>query len=304
MAKLNMINSRSFFSHEAFKSFYALTKPRVCALIVFTAIIGMFLATPGMVPLDILFFSSIGIAFVSGAAAAFNCLIEEKIDAKMARTRGRPLPLGQVSQKETIVFSVLLGGLGLLMLYFFVNSLTMWLTLVTFFAYAVIYTIFLKPATPMNIVIGGASGAMPPLLGWAAVTNQVTPEALILFLIIFCWTPPHFWALALYRRKEYEKVGMPMLPVTHGEKYTRLQIVLYTIILVIVTMMPFSVGMSGLIYIIFATLLNAYFLYYTVMLYRQYSDKLSMKIFRYSIWYLGLIFLAFLVDHYFKFKFI
>jgi len=293
MAKLNMINSRSFFSHEAFKSFYALTKPRVCALIVFTAIIGMFLATPGMVPLDILFFSSIGIAFVSGAAAAFNCLIEEKIDAKMARTRGRPLPLGQVSQKETIIFSVLLGGLGLLMLYFFVNSLTMWLTLVTFFAYAVIYTIFLKPATPMNIVIGGASGAMPPVLGWAAVTNQVTPEALILFLIIFCWTPPHFWALALYRRKEYEKVGMPMLPVTHGEKYTRLQIVLYTIILVIVTMMPFSVGMSGLIYIIFATLLNAYFLYYTVMLYRQYSDKLSMKIFRYSIWYLGLIFLAF-----------
>jgi protoheme IX farnesyltransferase len=304
MAKLNMMNSRSFFSHEAFKSFYALTKPRVCALIVFTAIIGMFLATPGMVPLDILFFSSIGIAFVSGAAAAFNCLIEEKIDAKMARTRGRPLPLGQVSQKETIVFSVLLGCLGLLMLYFFVNSLTMWLTLVTFFAYAVIYTIFLKPATPMNIVIGGASGAMPPVLGWAAVTNQVTPEALILFLIIFCWTPPHFWALALYRRKEYEKVGMPMLPVTHGEKYTRLQIVLYTIILVIVTMMPFSVGMSGLIYIIFATLLNAYFLYYTVMLYRQYSDKLSMKIFRYSIWYLGLIFLAFLVDHYFKFKFI
>ena len=304
MAKLNMINSRSFFSHEAFKSFYALTKPRVCALIVFTAIIGMFLASPGMVPLDILFFSSIGIAFVSGAAAAFNCLIEEKIDAKMARTRGRPLPLGQVSQKETIVFSVLLGCLGLLMLYFFVNSLTMWLTLVTFFAYAVIYTIFLKPATPMNIVIGGASGAMPPVLGWAAVTNQVTPEALILFLIIFCWTPPHFWALALYRRKEYEKVGMPMLPVTHGEKYTRLQIVLYTIILVIVTMMPFSVGMSGLIYIIFATLLNAYFLYYTVMLYRQYSDKLSMKIFRYSIWYLGLIFLAFLVDHYFKFKFI
>jgi heme o synthase len=302
--KLNIINSRSFFSLEAFKSFYALTKPRVCALIVFTAIIGMFLATPGMVPLDILFFSSIGIAFVSGAAAAFNCLIEEKIDAKMARTRGRPLPLGQVSQKETVIFSVLLGGFGLLILYFFVNSLTMWLTLATFFAYAVIYTIFLKPATPMNIVIGGASGAMPPLLGWAAVTNQVTPEALILFLIIFCWSPPHFWALALYRRKEYEKVGMPMLPVTHGEKYTRLQIVLYTIILVIVTMMPFSVGMSGLIYIIFATLLNAYFLYYTVMLYRQYSDKLSMKIFRYSIWYLGLIFLAFLVDHYFKFKFI
>ena len=304
MAKLNMINSRSFFSHEAFKSFYALTKPRVCALIVFTAIIGMFLATPGMVPLDILFFSSIGIAFVSGAAAAFNCLIEEKIDAKMARTRGRPLPLGQVSQKETIVFSVLLGGLGLLMLYFFVNSLTMWLTLVTFFAYAVIYTIFLKPATPMNIVIGGASGAMPPVLGWAAVNNYVSPESIILFLIIFCWTPPHFWALALYRRKEYEKVGMPMLPVTHGEKYTLLQIVLYTVILTIVTMMPFSVGMTGIIYLVFATILNGIFLYYVVMLYRQYSDKLSKKIFKYSILYLGLIFLALLIYHYFKFKFI
>jgi len=214
------------------------------------------------------------------------------------------LPLGQVSQVETIIFSTVLGGLGLALLFFFINPLTMWLTLITFFAYAVIYTVFLKPATPMNIVIGGASGAMPPVLGWAAVTNQVNPEALILFLIIFCWTPPHFWALALYRRKEYEKVGMPMLPVTHGEKYTRLQIVLYTIILIIVTMMPFSVGMAGLIYIGFATILNAYFLFYTVMLYREYSDKLSMKIFRYSIWYLGLIFLAFLIDHYFKFKFI
>ena len=245
MAKLGTTNMRPLLSLDALKSFYALTKPRVCALIVFTAIIGMFLATPGMVPVDILFFASIGIAFVSGAAAAFNCLIEEKIDAMMARTRGRPLPLGQVSQRETIIFSSLLGGLGLYLLYVFVNPLTAWLTLLTFFAYAVIYTVFLKPATPMNIVIGGASGAMPPVLGWAAVTNQVTPESLILFLIIFCWTPPHFWALALYRRKEYEKVGMPMLPVTHGEKYTRLQIVLYTIILVIVTMMPFSVGMAS-----------------------------------------------------------
>jgi protoheme IX farnesyltransferase len=231
-------------------------------------------------------------------------LIEEKIDALMARTRGRPLPLGQVSQKETIVFSSILGGIGLSLLFFFVNPLTMWLTLLTFLGYAIIYTVFLKPATPMNIVIGGASGAMPPVLGWAAVSNQVSPEALILFLIIFCWTPPHFWALALYRRKEYEKVGMPMLPVTHGEKYTRLQIVLYTIILIAVTMMPFSIGMTGLIYTIFATVLNAYFLYLTVLLYRNYSDKLSVKIFRYSILYLGLIFLAFLLDHYFKFNFI
>jgi protoheme IX farnesyltransferase len=303
MPKLMLLN-KSLFNQAAFKSFFALTKPRVCALIVFTAIIGMFLATPGMVPYDILVFASIGIAFVSGAAAAFNCLIEEKIDALMARTRGRPLPLGQVSQKETIIFSSVLGGIGLFLLFFFVNPLTMWLTLLTFLGYAIIYTIFLKPATPMNIVIGGASGAMPPVLGWAAVANQVGPEALILFLIIFCWTPPHFWALALYRRKEYEKVGMPMLPVTHGEKYTRLQIVLYTIILIAVTMMPFSIGMTGLIYTIITTVLNAYFLYLTVLLYRNYSDKLSVKIFRYSILYLGLIFLAFLLDHYFKFNFI
>ncbi len=286
------------------KSFYQLCKPRVTALIVFTAIIGMFLATPIMVPLDILFSASIGIAFVCGAAAAFNCLIEEKIDSIMARTRGRPLPTGQLNQQETIVFSTLLGGIGLLILYIFVNPLTMWLTLATFFAYAVIYTVFLKPATPMNIVIGGASGAMPPVLGWAAVNNYVSPESIILFLIIFCWTPPHFWALALYRRKEYEKVGMPMLPVTHGEKYTLLQIVLYTVILTIVTMMPFSVGMTGIIYLVFATILNGIFLYYVVMLYRQYSDKLSKKIFKYSILYLGLIFLALLIDHYFKFKFI
>jgi len=256
------------------------------------------------VPIDILIASSIGIAFVSGAAAAFNCLIEEKIDALMARTRGRPLPTGQVSQKETVIFSSALGGVGLVILFYLVNPLTMWLTLITFVAYAVIYTIFLKPATPMNIVIGGASGAMPPILGWAAVNNHVAPEAIILFLIIFCWTPPHFWALALYRREEYAKAGMPMLPVTHGEQFTLLQIVLYTIILVIVTMMPFSVGMTGLIYLVIATILNAIFLYYVVVLYRNYSDKLSMKIFRYSILYLGLIFTALLIDHYFKFKFI
>ena len=295
---------KNYNSYDSLKSFFALCKPRVTALIVFTAIIGMFLATPGMVPIEILLAASIGIGFVSGAAAAFNCLIEEKIDAAMARTRGRPLPAGKVSQKETLVFSSVLGGLGLLILFYFVNFLTMWLTLATFFAYAVIYTIFLNPATPMNIVIGGASGAMPPVLGWAAVNNSVSPEALILFLIIFCWTPPHFWVLALYRREEYAKVDMPMLPVSHGEKFTLLHILLYTIILIIVTLMPFSVGMTGLIYLVIATVLNAYFLYYVVMLYRNYSDKLSMKIFRYSIWYLGLIFSAFLIDHYFKYQFI
>ena len=298
---IKTIPIKSYCSIENLKSFFALCKPRVNALIVFTAVIGMFLSTPGMVPLNVLISAILGIGFVSGAAAAFNCLIEEKIDARMARTRGRPLPMGKVSQQETIFFASLLGGLGLFILFYFVNFLTMWLTALTFFAYAVIYTIFLKPATPMNIVIGGASGAMPPVLGWAAVNNSLSPEAWILFLIIFCWTPPHFWALALYRRVEYAKVGMPMLPVTHGEKFTLLHIVLYTIILAIVTMMPFSIGMTGLIYLFFATILNAIFLYYVVMLYRNYSDKLSMKIFRYSILYLGLIFTAFLIDHYFKF---
>jgi len=301
---IKTITIKSYCSLENLKAFFALCKPRVNALIVFTAVIGMFLATPGMVPIDLLISAIIGIGFVSGAAAAFNCLIEEKIDARMARTRGRPLPMGKVSQQETMFFASVLGGLGLLILFYFVNFLTMWLTAVTFFAYAVIYTIFLKPATPMNIVIGGASGAMPPVLGWAAVNNALSPEAWILFLIIFCWTPPHFWALALYRREEYAKVDMPMLPVTHGEKFTLLHIVLYTIILVIVTMMPFSIGMTGLIYLLFATILNAIFLYYVVMLYRNYSDKLSMKIFRYSIVYLGMIFTAFLIDHYFKFIFI
>ena len=301
---IKTIPIKSYCSIENLKSFFALCKPRVNALIVFTAVIGMFLSTPGMVPLNVLISAILGIGFVSGAAAAFNCLIEEKIDARMARTRGRPLPTGKVSQQETILFASVLGGLGLFILFYFVNFLTMWLTALTFFAYAVIYTIFLKPATPMNIVIGGASGAMPPVLGWAAVNNSLSPEAWILFLIIFCWTPPHFWALALYRRVEYAKVGMPMLPVTHGEKFTLLHIVLYTIILVIVTMMPFSIGMTGLIYLLFATILNAIFLYYVVMLYRNYSDKLSMKIFRYSILYLGLIFTAFLIDHYFKFIFV
>jgi len=301
---IKTIPIKSYCSIENLKSFFALCKPRVNALIVFTAVIGMFLSTPGMVPLSVLISTILGIGFVSGAAAAFNCLIEEKIDARMARTRGRPLPMGKVSQQETIFFASFLGALGLFILFYFVNFLTMWLTALTFFAYAVIYTIFLKPATPMNIVIGGASGAMPPVLGWAAVNNSLSPEAWILFLIIFCWTPPHFWALALYRRVEYAKVGMPMLPVTHGEKFTLLHIVLYTIILAIVTMMPFSIGMTGLIYLFFATILNAIFLYYVVMLYRNYSDKLSMKIFRYSILYLGLIFTAFLIDHYFKFIFV
>lgn len=297
-------NNEFQINAEKIKNFLTLCKLRVNSLIVFTAVIGMFLSTPGMVPWDILFSGIIGIGFVAAAAAAFNCLIEESIDTKMARTRARPLGTGKISQQETLVLASILGLVGLAVLFFFVNFLTMWLTLITFFAYAAIYTVFLKPATPMNIVIGGASGAMPPVLGWAAVNNQLAPEAWILFLIIFCWTPPHFWALALYRREEYAKVGIPMLPVTHGEKFTLLHIILYTIILSIVTLMPFSVGMSGLIYLFFATTLNAIFLYYVVVLYRNYSDKLSKKVFNYSILYLSLIFAAFLVDHYYKFIFV
>ena len=285
----------------SFKSFFSLCKPRVTSLIVFTAIIGMFLATPGMVPLQLLIATTIGIAFASGAAAAFNCLIEHKIDAIMARTRGRALPTGQVSSMQTMLFASLLGGSGLAILYFYVNPLTMWLTLATFVGYAVIYTVFLKPATPMNIVIGGASGAMPPILGWAAVNNAVAPESLIMFLIIFAWTPPHFWALALYRREEYAKVGMPMLPVTHGEAFTLLHILLYTIILVAVTMMPYGMGMSGLIYLVSAIILDAIFMAYVIGLYRKYSDDLAKRTFKYSILYLTLLFAALLVDHYWFF---
>jgi protoheme IX farnesyltransferase len=287
-------------SHE-FLKFFPLCKPRVTALIVFTAMIGMFLATPNMVPLGLLLAATLGIGMASGAAAAFNCLIEQKIDARMARTRGRPLPTGQVTSGQTVIFATLLGGAGLAILYFLVNPLTMWLTLATFLGYAVIYTVFLKPATPLNIVIGGASGAMPPILGWAAVNNVVGPEALILFLIIFAWTPPHFWALALYRRKEYEKVGMPMLPVTHGEEFTRLHILLYTIILFGVALMPFGYGMSGLIYLAASLLLNTVFMIYAVKLYQRYSDELSRSMFRYSILYLSLLFAALLVDHYWYF---
>lgn len=281
--------------------YFQLTKPRVVSLIVFCAVIGMFLSVPGAVPPVVLVAATTGIALIAGAAAAVNCLIEQKIDAAMARTRGRPLPRGEVNSRQTLLFSGVIGGIGLTLLYWFVNPLTMWLTLATFVGYAIIYTIFLKPATPQNIVIGGASGAMPPILGWAAVTGEVTPEALLLFLIIFVWTPPHFWSLALYRTKEYAKVGMPMLPVTHGPEYTRLQILLYTILLVGVTIMPFVIRMSGWIYLVSAILLGSVFLAYAIRMKLAYSDKLAHKTFRYSIWYLAALFAALLVDHYFKF---
>jgi protoheme IX farnesyltransferase len=281
-----------------FRQFLALTKPRVVQLIVFCAVIGMFLAVPGLPPPATVFFATLGIALVAGAAAAVNCLVEQKIDALMLRTRGRPLPRGEVTSLSTLVFALLVGGAGMLVLYAFVNPLTMWLTLATFLGYAVIYTIVLKPATPQNIVIGGASGAMPPVLGWAAVTNQVAPEALLLFLIIFAWTPPHFWALALYRTADYAKAGLPMLPVTHGPEYTRLQIVLYTVVLVLVTMLPYVIRMSGIIYLVAALALGGVFLAYAIRLYRNYSDSLARATFRYSILYLTALFSALLIDHY------
>ncbi len=281
-----------------FRQFLALTKPRVVSLIVFVAMIGMFLAVPGIPPVGPVVFGTLGIALVAGAAAAINCLVEQKIDALMARTRRRPLPAGEITSGSTLVFASLVGGTGLLLLYRFVNPLTMWLTLATFVGYAIIYTVLLKPVTPQNIVIGGASGAMPPVLGWAAVTNDVAPEALLLFLIIFVWTPPHFWSLALYRAQDYARAGLPMLPVTHGRRYTQLMIVLYTVVLVAVTLLPFAVRMSGFVYLTAALILGGLFLLYAVQLYRDYSVELARATFKYSISYLAALFSALLVDHY------
>jgi protoheme IX farnesyltransferase len=282
------------------QQFLALTKPRVVSLIVFTAVIGMFLATPGMVPLQALVFGTLGIGLVAGAAAAINCLVEQKVDAVMARTRARPLPMGQVTSLQTLLFAGVVGGIGLITLYTLVNPLTMWLTLATFVGYAIVYTVILKPLTPQNIVIGGAAGAMPPVLGWAAVTGAIHSDALLLFLIIFAWTPPHFWALALYRKKEYEKAGIPMLPVTHGDRFTRLYVLLYTIVLMAVSLLPFSSRMSGIVYLASALTLGGVFLWYAVKIYVDYSDRFAHKTFRYSIVYLSLLFAALLVDHYFR----
>jgi protoheme IX farnesyltransferase len=282
------------------QQFYALTKPRVVTLIVFTAIIGMLLSMPGAVPMPALVFGTLGIALVAGAAAAFNCLVEQRIDALMTRTRRRPLPSGAISSLQSLVFAGVIGGAGLIILYRLVNPLTMWLTLATFAGYAVIYTVVLKPLTPQNIVIGGASGAMPPVLGWAAVTGEVSHDALLLFLIIFAWTPPHFWSLALYRRDDYANAGVPMLPVTHGGRFTRLSVLLYTVILSGVTLLPFATRMSGAFYLACAVALNAIYLRYAIRIVRSYSDPLARAAFRYSIVYLALLFAALLVDHYFR----
>jgi protoheme IX farnesyltransferase len=283
---------------QRMRQFYALTKPRVTMLAVFCAVIGMFLATPGMVPWRVLFAGTAGIALLAGAAFAINCLIEREIDSKMARTRARPLPRGELTPLQTVIFAGAIGGIGMFLLYRYVNALTMWLTFGTFVGYAIIYTILLKPATPQNIVIGGLSGAMPPLLGWTAVTGEVAPEALLLVLIIYAWTPPHFWALALYRTEDFARAGLPMLPVTHGQKFTRLHVLLYTLILIASTMLPFIYGMSGWIYLATVLVLDGMFLYYAVRIYTAYSDRLAQQTFRYSVVYLAGLFTALLLDHY------
>ncbi len=281
--------------------YWALTKPRVTQLAVFCAVIGMFLATPDLPDWRIVIAGTIGIWLLAGAAFAVNCLVEREIDARMARTARRPSARGELTAMQTLLFSGVIGGIGMWVLFNFVNPLTMWLTFATFVGYAVIYTMILKPATPQNIVIGGLSGAMPPALGWAAVANDVPMQAWILVLIIFVWTPPHFWSLAMYRRDDYAKSGLPMLPITHGLEFTGFHIWLYTIVLVATTMLPFAVNMSGLIYLASAAVLGAVFLWYAWRMWRHYSDLLARKTFAYSIIYLSLLFAALLVDHYLKF---
>jgi protoheme IX farnesyltransferase len=280
------------------RQYWALTKPRVTQLAVFCAIIGMFLATPGMVPWSVLVGGALGIWLLAGAAFAVNCLVEQKVDAKMRRTAWRPSATGVLKDRQIILFALIIGAMGMALLWVFANPLTMWTTLATFIGYAIIYTLLLKPATPQNIVIGGLSGAMPPALGWAAVANDLPAEAWLLVLIIFVWTPPHFWALALYRREDYKESGLPMLPVTHGERFTLLHILLYTLILIAATVLPFIYRMSGYFYLVSALILGFIFLLYTIALYRKYSDELAKKTFRFSIIYLSLLFAALLIDHY------
>ncbi|MFJ9451698.1 MULTISPECIES: heme o synthase [unclassified Herbaspirillum] len=282
--------------------YWALTKPRVTQLAVFCAVIGMFLATPELPDWRKVVFATVGIWLLAGAAFAINCLVEREIDSRMARTARRPMARGEITVPQTLMFSGVIGGMGMWVLYALVNPLTMWLTLATFVGYAIIYTIILKPSTPQNIVIGGLSGAMPPALGWAAIANDVPMQAWILVLIIFIWTPPHFWALAMYRRDDYAKSGLPMLPITHGMKLTQFHILLYTIALIATTMLPFAVGMSGLIYLGTAIVLGLIFFHYAWQIYRHYTDLIARKAFTFSIIYLSILFAALLVDHYLLFR--
>ncbi len=280
------------------RDYYELCKPRVVALIVFTAIVGMFLSTPGMVPWDVLLLGTLGIGLAASSAAAINQLVEQQVDSLMGRTRNRPLPRGNVTTRQAIVFATILGVAGMFILVRYVNSLTAALTFLSLIGYAVIYTLFLKRATPQNIVIGGAAGAAPPVLGWTAVTGSIDPNSLLLFLIIFAWTPPHFWALAIARREEYAKADMPMLPVTHGVKFTRLHVLLYTIILCAATLLPFATQMSGWFYLVGVLILDGIFLYYAIRMQSDKDQRLPMKTFGYSIVYLMALFTLLLVDHY------
>jgi protoheme IX farnesyltransferase len=285
----------------SWKNYYILCKPNVVAEMLFTAVVGMLLAVPGMPPIEPFIYGTIGIALAASSAAAMNHFIDRKADALMRRTENRPLPAGELSTTNVITFSIVLGVSSMLLLILLVNTLTAILTFLSLFGYAFIYTLYLKRATPQNIVIGGIFGATPPLLGWCAMTNEVHPYALLLALIIYVWTPPHFWALAIARREEYAKVNIPMLPVTHGPGFTRLQILLYTILLIIVTLLPYLTGMSGLIYLVSAALLGLGFIYYAVLMMRKKDNKTAMKTFVYSIIYITLLFAALLIDHYLKF---
>ena len=292
--ELHRTNERS--AAHLLAQYWALTKPRVTQLAIFCAVIGMFLSTSELPPWRLVLIATLGIWLLAGAAFAVNSLLEKHIDGKMARTRMRPLPRGELSSLQAVLFSGLIGGVGMWLLYSFVNPLTMLLTVATFLGYAVVYTMLLKPYTPQNIVIGGMSGAMPPVLGWAAMTNSAPAEAWLLALIIFVWTPPHFWSLALYRLDDYRKAGLPMLPITHGVALTRLHILLYTIVLVAVTTLPYAIRMSGLVYLLAALALGAVFVGYAWRLYRSYSDKLARATFSYSIVYLAALFAALLID--------
>lgn len=290
---------RGIFRH--WRDYYELCKPRVVALIVFTAIVGMFLAVPGMVPWQPLILGTLGIGLAAASAAAINQVVDQQADSIMGRTSKRPIPVGNLSNRQAIVFASIIGVIAMTILVVWVNVITALLTFASLIGYAVIYTVFLKRATPQNIVIGGAAGAAPPVLGWSAVTNTIDPNSLLLFLIIFAWTPPHFWALAIHRCAEYAKVDIPMLPVTHGIPFTRLHVLLYTIVLIIVSLLPYLTGMCGLIYLVSTVILDVIFLYYAIRMQREANTGYAMKTFGYSILYLMLMFTALLVDHYFRF---
>ena len=290
--------STQVISQVRLSHFLAVCKLRVVSLIVFTAIVGMALATPGIVPFDVLFWGSLGIGLAASGAAAINHLIDARTDEVMIRTRNRPLPQGQLSERQVLAFAMLLAGSSMMILVYFINPLTAVLTFFSLIGYAVIYTVFLKRATPQNIVIGGAAGAAPPLLGWVAVTGEIHAYALVLFLIVFVWTPPHFWALAIYRRHDYAAAKVPMLPVTHGPRYTRWQILFYSIILAIVTLLPWLLGMNGMVYLAGSTVLNIGFLGYAIALLRSDNEELPMRMFSYSILYLMMLFAFLLLDHY------